>query len=158
MKSALLFPIVAAFGILQATALAPFAFFHAVPDLLFLSVIVAGFFLPAGLALGIGVFAGALKDLFSTAGFGVSTFVFSLWAIGLARLTRKISIENEFVFAAAVFIICLLNAVAVRMVFLYFNKTIAPGVFFRVAFLESLYTAAVSFLFYRGRRFLIPAP
>ena len=137
-------------ALLQVTILNYFKIFGVKPDLLLIGAVVAGLF-SSDLkgVLFLSVFCGILKDALSTNAFGINTLLFPLWGFLALRLSKKISIDNNLIRAALIFIISVFNFVTARLIFLFFGSTIPMGIFLRIVFLESLYTALVSPLVFK---------
>jgi rod shape-determining protein MreD len=131
-------------GFLQVSILDTFRVWNVKPDLLLIGMAVSGVYLSGGWALSLGILAGLWKDVFSTGPFGVNTLLFSLWSLALIKLARKISIDNYIIFAGTIAVIVALDAILLRLVFLYFGKVVSLGIFLRILVLETIYTAAVS--------------
>ena len=136
-------------GLLQVTVLDYFKVFGIKPDLLLASVVLASLYLELKWVLGLGIFAGSLKDIFSANPLGLNTLLFPLWIFLIINLSRKISIDKDFIRAILIFIIVFFNNIIARIILLLLGKFIPWGVFLRIAFLESFYTAFVSPLVFR---------
>lgn len=135
--------IIAAFGLLQITALNYINVYNAKPDLLLITVVVASLFFEPRWALFFSIFAGFIKDILSPNTFGINTFLFPLWGFLIMKLSKRMTIDNNFIRAAFTFIIVILNDMATIVIFLFLGNFIYWGVFLRIAFLEALYTASV---------------
>ncbi|MCK9604520.1 MAG: rod shape-determining protein MreD [Candidatus Omnitrophica bacterium] len=130
-------------AILEATFLNYFRVFGAKPDLLLMLVLIASLEFDLRWALIFGLLAGFLKDTFAAGSLGIHTAMFPLWSFLIVKLSRKISVDNNFIRAALIFIISVSTAIATRLVFVYLGRFIPLGIFLRIAFLDSLYTALV---------------
>lgn len=144
-------------ALLQATVLQGLRIFYVKPDLLFICVVFLSLSCETKTALGLSLLAGILKDIFSVNAFGVSTLLFSLSSLFILKLSRKISLDNDALRAALVFLLMLANGIASRFIFLFLGNFISIGIFLRVVLLESLYTAAVFPLVYAAIRRLMPS-
>ncbi len=130
-----------ALGLFQATLLNYFSIFGVKPDLLLATVVIAGFFLELRWAIVFGVLAGIFKDAFGLSPFGLNILLFALWGYLVNKLSRKISIEDNIAAAVLVFIIALLQNIASGFVIIYSGSFVPFGIFLRIVFLSSLYTA-----------------
>jgi rod shape-determining protein MreD len=143
-------------ALLQATILEHFNVLGAKPDLILISVVIASLYFEAKWALFSSVFAGILKDAMGVYAFGINTLLFPLWAYLIIRLSKKISTDNDFIPAAFIFIVVILHNIIARLIFLSFANSVMPlGVFARITFLGSLYTALVFLLVLRVIRPLL---
>lgn len=131
------------FGLLQSTILNSFRILAVKPDLIVACVVVASVFLNWRWALFSGLFAGIFKDIFGTAALGINILLLPLWSYLLAKLSKKVSLDDKFVLMATVFIVIFLNDIVSRFINLYFGKFIALGIFLRITFIEALYSALV---------------
>ncbi|MDP2905455.1 MAG: rod shape-determining protein MreD [Candidatus Omnitrophota bacterium] len=136
-------------GILQLTLLNYFSVFGVKPDLLLALVILVSLRSPAGWAVGLSLFAGILKDIFSASGFGINTLLFPLWSIAILNLNRKINVEHDYLRLALGFIIAFLQNMFCGLALSYSGRFVPLGVFTRILLLSSLYTTVTLFLFFR---------
>lgn len=142
--------IIVILALLQVTILNYFKIFGVKPDLLLISAVVAGLFSSdLKWVLFLSVFCGILKDALATNAFGINTLLFPLWSFLMMKLSKKISIDNNFIPAVLIFIIRVFDYIIARLIFLFFGSTIPIGIFLRIVFLESLYTALVSPLLFK---------
>lgn len=146
MRRWIFLPIIVMLGILQVTVLDYFKLFGVKPDLLFLVTLTAGFLFYFELkwVLSLGIFAGILKDILSPNPFGINTLLFPLWNFVTIKLSKKVSIENNFLRSIYIFIIVALNDIVTRLIYVCLGNFIPIGVFLRITFLGSLYTALIS--------------
>jgi rod shape-determining protein MreD len=147
-KSAALL-IVIILAILQVTILNHLRIFSVKPDLLLIAVVLTALSLELKQALFFSILAGIFKDIFSINAFGVNTVLFPIWSFLIIKLSKEVSIEDNPAFAVLVFITVVFNDIAARLINLTLGNFIPLGIFLRVAFLESLYTALVSSLAFR---------
>ena len=131
------------FALSQATILNHISFFNVKPDLLLISVIMAGLFFPAGWAISFSMLSGVLKDITCVNTFGLYTVLFFCYSLLIIKLSRQISFDNDYVKLALVVIVVLLNDIAIRLTFLFLGNPVSPGIFLRILFIDSLYTAVV---------------
>ena len=131
--------------LLQVTFLDSFKLFWVKPDLLLILTVVAALFLDLKWALVFAALSGMLKDIIAINPFGFNTLIFSLWGYLVSELSRKISIENDALRATLVFLVTLLNAATNYSLGVFLGSCdISMPIFLRVAFLESIYTTAIS--------------
>jgi len=149
MKVFLFFAAVLILGALQAAL-------NHLPDLLLICAIIAALSLPWKPALALAAFAGLFKDCFAANSGGINTLFFVLWSFLIIRLNRKITIDNNFMRALLVFIVALAHNTAGGITLLYLGTVVPPGIFLRIAVLNSLYTAAVFIpLLNTAKRFIL---
>ncbi len=128
-------------GIFQLTFLEYFKIFGIKPDLLLVTVVIAGLFFEMRSAIIFGIFAGIFKDIFSLNPFGLNLLLFSLWGFLVAKISRKISIEDNIAAAIVVFIIALLQNIITGLTLIYSGSFVPTGIFLRIVLLGSLYSA-----------------
>ncbi len=129
--------------LLQITILDYIKILNVKPDLLMVSVVFVSIFLGVRQALFFSIFAGILKDALSINAFGINTLLFPLSSFLIINLSKKVSLDNNLIRMASVFIIMLINDVITRLIFLFLGNFISWGIFLRTAFMESLYTAFI---------------
>lgn len=149
MKYLIILAGIAGIGLLQFTVLGHLQVFSIKPDLLLIAMILVSLYLRKWQGITLGVFCGALKDIFSISAFGINAVLFLFWSLLLGKVSRKISIDHNLVFAATVTIVTALNSMLVRLVFFYLGRPVSLGIFLRIFFLESLYTGLTALLFFR---------
>lgn len=132
-------------AILQATLLDSFKLFNVKPDLLLIAVVITALYFNFNLkwALGLAIFAGILKDVFSLNPFGLNLFLFPLWSLLIIKLSRQITLESNFVRIPLLFIIVVLNDMIIKLICFSGGQFIPAGIYLRTLFFESLYTAAI---------------
>ncbi len=143
MKNWFFLGIIAAAALIQTTILDYISIFHVKPDLLLICVVCASLFFEFKWAMLLSISAGFSKDILSINTFGINTILFPLLSLSLIKLSREISLDNNFILMAAVFMIVLISDIIVRLIFLFMGNSIPCGIFLRIAFLEAFYTAAV---------------
>ena len=146
MKNFIFIAIIVIFGLLQTTILNYVNIFNIKPDLLLISVIIASLFFEPIWAISLSIFAGILKDVFSVNAFGVHTILFFLWSFLIIKLSRKITLDNNYIKLVLIFIIAVLNNIIIRLIFLFLGNFISLGLFLRISFIEPLYTAFIFLL------------
>ena len=131
------------FALLQTTILNYVNIFNVKPDLLLISAIIASLFFQPLWAISLSIFSGILKDIFSVNAFGMNTILFFLWSFLIIKLSRKISLDSNYVCLVLVFIIAIVNNIITRLIFLFLGNSISLGLFLRITFIGSLYTASI---------------
>jgi len=152
MKKIYFFLAILALGFIQLTLLNYFRIFTVRPDLLLVACVVFSLRFPGKWALFLSVFAGLFKDISSAQAIGINTLLFALWSLAITRLTREISIDNDYLAAILVLVIALTQNILCGFYQLYVGNSIALGIFLRITVLESLYTAACLPLVIRALR------
>jgi rod shape-determining protein MreD len=135
--------IIIGLAMFQVTILDYFKIFSVKPDLLLISAVICALFFKFRLALLLGVFAGILKDIFGGYNFGVNTLLFTLWTFLVIKLSKKISLDNNFIRMLLIFIIAIFENIIHRLIMLSSGGSIPPGIFLRIAILSSFYTACL---------------
>jgi len=145
MKKRFFLLVLVALALLQVTLLDCLKVFYIKPDFLFISVVLAALFFDLKWAVFFGAFAGALKDVLGLYAFGLNTILFATWTYLVAKLSRKISIENDLLRALLIFVVTFSNAIVTRSIFFFLGNLNMPlGIFLRIGILESFYAALVS--------------
>jgi rod shape-determining protein MreD len=137
------------FALLQAGFPDSLRLFNIKPDLILISVVIASMYLDFRAALGISVFGGILKDAFSISTLGINTALFPIWCFTIRKLSKEVSLDDDYLHPVFVFVAVILNDVAARMVSMFLGSFLSWGIFLRVTFLESLYTALITYLIFR---------
>jgi len=130
-------------GLIQVTILNYVKIFNIKPDLLLISLLLSSLFFEMKWAFILGVFAGILKDIFTIDAFGTNTLLFALWAYLIVKLSKKISIDNNYIRVPLMFIITLFTSIITRLILLTQGNAIPFGITLRIMFLEPLYTALI---------------
>jgi rod shape-determining protein MreD len=130
-------------GLIQVTILNYVRIFNIKPDLLLISLLLSSLFFEMKWAFILGVFAGILKDIFSIDAFGTNTLLFALWTYLIVKLSKKISIDNNYIRLPLMFIITLFTSIITRLIVLTQGNAIPLGITLRIMFLEPLYTALI---------------
>lgn len=132
-------------AIFQITILDYFQIFNVKPDFFLIVVVMASLYFSFELrwAVFLSAFSGMLKDILGPNTFGINTLLFALWSVLIANLSKKISLDNNFISAAVIFVTVILNGAVIQLIFLFSGKFISWPVFLRIVLLESLYTALV---------------
>lgn len=156
MRKWLFLPILIICGIFQATVLDHLRIFGVKPDLILVGVVAASLSSDLKWALFLSIAAGILKDSLSANTFGINTLLFALWSFLIIKLSRNISLDNNFLRAALVFVVIVTNGIIIRLLYFFLGRFIPPGIFLRTLFLEALYTAAVLPLVFKAIKLLYP--
>ena len=143
MRTLRLLALIIILGIFQVTILDYFRFFGVKPDLLLVAVFISGLFLAFKSALGVSLFAGIFKDAFSLNIIGLNTVFFPIWVILIMRVTRKVSIEDNFSRSLFLFVIALSNNLLSGLTLVYFKGFVPLGIFLRITLVASVYTALI---------------
>jgi rod shape-determining protein MreD len=135
--------------ILQITIVPYFKIFGIKPDLILSSIVIVSLFCDLKLALGLSILAGAFKDIFGANTLAINSLASGAWSLLVIKLSRRIAIDINLSRAGLIFIIAILNAFVMRIFFWYLGTYVPLGIFLRISFLDSLYTALVSLLVFR---------
>jgi len=134
----------------QLTILDYFKIFGVKPDLLLASIVIASLFFESKWVIVLAVFAGILKDIFGINTLGINVLLFPLWGFIVIELSKRLSIENNFIYLGFIFIITILNSMMLRLISMFMGSIVVSWVIFlRIAFLESLYTSLISPLLFK---------
>lgn len=133
-------------GLLQAAGINNFGVFTVKPDLLLISVVIASLSLEFRWAFMLSLFAGVFKDVFSVGPTGMNTLLFCLWSFLIVRLNKQITIDYNLIRIALIFIISFLHNAIIGLILISMGRFIPLGIFLRILFLTSIYTAVVSLL------------
>lgn len=131
------------FAIFEVTILDYFKIFNVKPNILLILVVGLSLSFELRWAIFFSALCGILKDIFSINTFGINTLLFPLWGFLTIELSKKISIDNNFIRIIIIFIIAVLNNIITRLILSYLGKLIPVGIFLRITFSESLYTALI---------------
>jgi rod shape-determining protein MreD len=134
---------------LQITILDYFKVFGVKPDLILIAVFIAVLFLDLKSALGVGLLAGVFKDVFTSNVLGFSAALFPIWVLLIANLIKRVSIEDNISRIFLLFVVALLNNVISGLVLIYSIGFLSFGIFLRITFLASAYTALILALILR---------
>ena len=136
-------------GILQVTVFDYFKIFGIKPDLFLICVIALSLELELKWAFFFSLLAGSLKDIFSTGSPGINTLLFASWNFVIIRLSRNVTLDNALVRVILVWIIAILHNLIIRVIYLFSGRAVPLGVFLRITFVGSFYTALVSPLVFK---------
>lgn len=150
-KKVIFLIIIIIIAILETTILDYFKIFGVKPDLFLVTVVIAGLSFDLRWAVFFAILAGILKDLFGANALYINTFLFPFYSLLTLRLSKKISIDNNFFCTAFIFSVAIMNSI-IRAIFGSLeNFTVIPvGIYLRIIILESFYTAAASFLIFEA--------
>jgi rod shape-determining protein MreD len=142
MRILILIVIILVLSLLQVTFFEYFTFFNIRPDLLLVTLVLVSLRMSfSGWPLVLGLIAGFLKDSSGIGGFGLNSFLFPFWCFLVLNLSRKITLENNFLRGLLVFVVALLHNIITGLSVIYMGGFILPGIFLRIVFFDSLYTA-----------------
>jgi len=128
--------------LLQVTFLDYFIFLNIMPDLLLVLLVLVSLRMSfSSWPIVLGLIAGLLKDASGIGGFGLNSLLFPFWCFLVLNLSRKITLENNYLQALLVFLVALLHNIITGLAVIYMGRYILPGIFLRIVFLDSLYTA-----------------
>ena len=128
-------------GFVQITILDYFKIFGVKPDLILIAVFIAALSLGLKPALGLGLLAGIFKDAFTSNLLGFSAILFPIWVFLIAGLIRRVSVEDNISRTSILFVVALLNNIISGLVLIYSIGFLSFGIFLRITFLSSIYTA-----------------
>jgi len=129
------------FSLLQVTMIDSVRVFSAKPDLITVVIIIGSVFLERKFALFCSLAAGLFKDIFSVNPYGVHALLLPLWSFVVSFVSKKLTIEDNLVLSAVTFVVVFLNSVLFRFINAFSAENTTLGIFLRLAFLESLYSA-----------------
>jgi rod shape-determining protein MreD len=142
------FGIIIACGLLQATLLDALRVFNLKPDLLLLCCVFASLSFEPRIALILSAFCGIFKDILSGPGLA-NTVLFCIWSLLIIKLSRNVALESRRARLLLVFCVGLTQNIACGLISVYSGRYIAPGIFLRIVFAGSLYTALILALMFR---------
>jgi rod shape-determining protein MreD len=125
----------------QLTVLDYFRVFGIKPDLILICVCLANLIFEFRVAFALSIFCGLLKDALSINSFGINTCLFALTSYLILRLSKEIPLDNYFIRLGLVFITALINNCLTGLFFIYSGETISLGIYLRIVFIGSIYTA-----------------
>jgi len=128
-------------AILQITLVDSFKIFSVKPDLILLMAVIASFYFEFKETVTLSIFAGVLKDILGVGFFGINTLLFPLWSFLINKLNRQISIDNNILRIIIIFVITWFHNAISGSLLVYTGSIIPLGIFLRIVFLESIYTA-----------------
>ncbi len=149
MRNWLFLAILLVLGMLQVTAMNYFKIFGIKPDLLLIAVAVASLIFDFKLALLYSLLAGIFKDSLGLDTFGVNTLTFALWSFLIAQASRRLSINTNLRQVLLIFIFAFIHSLMSALSLAFSGSFIPVGIFLRILFVGSLYTALVSPLVFR---------
>ncbi len=149
MKKSLVLATVFLVCLLQLTVVNHFKIFSVKPDLILIGIVTAGLFSDLKFALALSFVAGAFKDIYAGFPFAINAVLMPLWTFLVINLARRVSIDINLTRALLVFVIAALNSLAMTIFFWYVGNYVSFGIFMRILFLGSLYTALVSLLVFK---------
>lgn len=124
-------------------------FFYCKPDLLLIFAVSLVFYTNFKTALIFVLLAGLAKDIFLPWNFAVNAICFSLWSYAVYRLSRQISVEEDYVRWAIVLVVALLNNFVLGLQSVSAGFIMPPGIFLRNLIIVSVYTTLLSPLIFK---------
>lgn len=141
--------IIIASGIIQITFLNYFRFFTVKVDLLLICAVIAALSFPLKWSIFFCLLSGLFKDAFSVNAFGMNTVLFCLWGFLIAKLMRKIAIDNNMMRLLLIAIVTILHNLLTGIILVYCGVVIPFGVMLRVLVLSPLLTSILFFPFFK---------
>ena len=118
------------------------------PELLLAAIVFFGFHSGKLRGAEAGAISGAIKDIFSTSGFGLNFFTFLFIGFVSGALRKRLLKEN---FVVEFLLVNLAVYITSLTQFIYFNRILRTnpiGDFFSVTFLKGLYTGVLSLIMF----------
>ena len=140
MKNIIILSVILLCAIIQVTFIEPFRIFGVKPDLLLICVCITGLMCEWRLALFFGFYAGALKDLLGTDPFGFNILLYVCWSYFIAKVARKISLEDTYALMAVSCVVFFIDGIAKRIILSSYGKYVSFGISFRIIVLSCLYS------------------
>ncbi|MBM3249237.1 MAG: rod shape-determining protein MreD [Candidatus Omnitrophica bacterium] len=130
-------------GVIQVSLLDAFRVIGIKPDLCLIMTLIAAFNFRPKWAFGFGVFAGLMKDIFSSGGFGMNVAVFSLLVFLVVELNRRLPLDYGLIQLAVAFIVSILSNILSATAAAASGKTVSAGISAGMILLASVYTALI---------------
>jgi rod shape-determining protein MreD len=124
-------------------------FFYCKPDLLLIFAIALVFYADFKTSLALAILAGLVKDIFLPWSLAVNTICFGMLAYLVYRLSRQITIEEDYVRLAIILVAALLNNFVIGLQSVSSGNIMPPGIFLRNLIIVSIYTTLVSPLVFK---------
>jgi rod shape-determining protein MreD len=131
------------FCLLQVTIVDSFKLFGVKPDLILIAVFIAALNLDLMPALALALSAGIFKDAFTSSALGFNVFLFPLWVFLIVKLLRRVSVEDNIARILLLFFVAILNNIISALALVYSAGSLSFGIFLRITFLASVYTALI---------------
>lgn len=141
MKKWPFFVFVVVVGLLQISILEGVKIAGIKPDLLLIAMVLASLMFDLPQAVIISLLCGLMKDIFGPSLFGPNIVFFTVWSILIIRLAREISIDNNYLRSALVFVVSLVHAISSGLFFIAAGSFVPFGIFLKIVVLGSIYTA-----------------
>lgn len=142
MKKWVLFLVILACALLQATVLDSLRFFGVKPDLLLICMVIAALEFELKWAIIFSVLAGLLKDVLGAQSFGSNIILFGLWSALIVRLKRDVSFDNPYLVLILTAVVALAHHLLFGLIKVYMGNYIPLGIYLRIVAIETIYTAA----------------
>jgi len=130
-------------GLLQVTVFDVFKLFNIKPDLLLISVVIAGLSFDFFWVLVYSLIAGAFKDIFGTNTFGLNTVLFVILGYLVSKANKEISIDFFLIRILVMAVVALASGIVNASALVYFGNIIPLGVMLRSIILNTIYTTAL---------------
>ncbi len=143
------------FCLAQPVFLQAFQMFWVKPDLIILAVVIASIYLDFGWAMSVAILGGITKDVLGLNYFGMNILVLPFYCYSIKEISRKISLDNDFINMGILGAVIIVNTLLLRLFFMLNNVTIELGIFLRTFVLEFLFTVLSFFLILRAMNYLL---
>jgi rod shape-determining protein MreD len=114
--------------------------FNAKPDAVLVVLVYYVAFFNLGWSVVFAFLAGVFRDIFSLLPFGINAISFIVWIILAKQISRRLSVENNFIRAALLFLIIVLNNLTTQSFLFALDRPVAMNVFFKSVLTESILT------------------
>ena len=136
-------------ALLQSTLLNYFCIFNVKPNAIFLTLILFIPFFHLRWLVAFAFFGGIFHDLFSIFPFAPNAVIYILWIIFARQISRRLSMENDFIRSALLCFMILLNNLALQSILFILDNPIAMGTFLKIISIESIFTLLLALPIYR---------
>ena len=141
MKKLIFCVIIIASGIIQVTILSYFRVFTVKVDLLLICAVIAALSFPLKWSLFFCLLLGVFKDTFGVNTFGMNAVLFCLWGFLIAKLMRKMAIDNNIMRLLLIAVVTLFHNLLTGMILIYYGEVVPFGVILRVIILSPILTS-----------------
>ena len=136
-------------ALLQSTLLNYFCIFTVKPNAILASLILFIPFFNFRWLVVFALFGGIFYDLFSILPFGTNAVICILWIILARGISRRLSMENDFIRSALLCFMIILNNLALQSILFILDRPIAIGTFLKIVSIESIFTLLLALPIYR---------
>jgi rod shape-determining protein MreD len=133
----------------QATICDYLKLFNIKPNLILIALMIVSISFKLEWSLIFSLILGALTDLLGISKPGISVLFFPLLCFLIIKLSRKITLDNAYIFSAFTGILVVIYGLTTRFFLLSLGNSISIGIFLRVIFIESIYTALISLIIFK---------